>query len=46
MFQLFLLIHDDITDRGVIRHDISAYHRHLAEIYNEERAGTSQAIIL
>lgn len=46
MLQLFLLIHDDITDRGVIRHDIPAYHRHLAEIYNEERAGTSQAIIL
>lgn len=45
MLQLFLLIHDDITDKWETRHHTKSYHRYLEDLYQHERAGISQALI-
>jgi geranylgeranyl pyrophosphate synthase len=47
LLQLFLLIHDDITDQGTIRHDIPTYHTYLSTLYKDESwPWISQGIII
>lgn len=46
LIQLFALVHDDIADKGVLRHNIPTYHRHLGHWYNDEYVGLSQAMFM
>jgi geranylgeranyl diphosphate synthase type I len=47
LIHLFALVHDDICDQGIIRHDISTYHRHITQMYGgDEHAGATQAMLV
>lgn len=46
LIQLFALIHDDIVDKGTLRHGIPTYHLHCADLYNSEAIGIGQAMLM
>lgn len=47
LVHLFALVHDDIMDKGTIRHGQPTYHRHIASLYEDDlHVGVSQAILI
>ncbi len=46
LIHVFALIHDDICDKGTLRHQIPTYHRELWSRYADEHVWLSQAMIL
>jgi len=46
LIHIFALIHDDICDKGTMRHKIPSYHTQLTSKYDDEHFGLSQAILV
>jgi len=44
LIHLFGLMHDDISDKGTVRHNIPTYHKYVESIVNDQFQGMSQTI--
>ena len=46
LIHLFALVHDDIVDQWVMRHDIPTYHKHGEKLYTNEAIWIGQAMLI
>ncbi len=46
LIHIFALIHDDICDKGTIRHSINSYHQELSNRYQDDHIWITQAMLI